>query len=574
MPKTRCGAVMFAVARLSSFAVLVALLGAAMEALAVQDARTTQWQPARQERCLRLQLFIRGDSAICQAAARSAEAFVKQRRGICLEVLDVGEDEKALAEYRQLLQHFRVTKPAVPGFYACNQLKIGFDAKSQEPAEFEELFTIHAYVRLTCQHCRDARRFLTGLAQRWSGIRLVYHDVEREAGAIEVLSQKVRRYGVTAPSFPSIFVCGRLVSGYRSDATTGREIEELLWKASTVAKSQAPATSTRQPKNSRAAIRFGRVPKDLVVASVITQVSASSRAKQSEALELDTNRQTTDELDASPGVIPEWLPDSGDEETGEETYIPPTEAPEGVELPWVGYIRVRDWGLPAFTLLIGLVDGFNPCAMWVLVFLLSILVNVKSRKRIAAIAGSFVLVSGLAYFAFMAAWLNLFLIIGFARPLQIALGLLAVFVGTVNVKDFFVFKKGVSLSIPETAKPGIYARVRRIVTADYLAVAIGLSIVLAVVVNVVELLCTAGLPAVYTQILTLQELPAWKNYLYLGLYIVGYMFDDTLLVIAFVITLSHRRLQEGEGRWLKLVSGLVVLALGLSMIFRPDWLQW
>jgi uncharacterized membrane protein HdeD (DUF308 family) len=87
-------------------------------------------------------------------------------------------------------------------------------------------------------------------------------------------------------------------------------------------------------------------------------------------------------------------------------------------------------------------------------------------------------------------------------------------------------------------------------------------------------MCTAGLPAVYTQILAFQEFPAWQNYLYLVLYNIGYMFDDSLMVIAFVVTLSHRKLREAEGRWLKLISGIVVLALGMLMLFRPDWLQW
>jgi hypothetical protein len=116
--------------------------------------------------------------------------------------------------------------------------------------------------------------------------------------------------------------------------------------------------------------------------------------------------------------------------------------------------------------------------------------------------------------------------------------------------------------------------VRRIVSTDYLSVAIGLSVVLAIVVNVVELMCTAGLPAIYTQILTFQQLPAWQNYAYLALYNLGYMFDDGLMVIAFVATLSHRKMREIEGRWLKLISGVVVLTLGLAMLFRPDWLQW
>jgi uncharacterized membrane protein HdeD (DUF308 family) len=121
-------------------------------------------------------------------------------------------------------------------------------------------------------------------------------------------------------------------------------------------------------------------------------------------------------------------------------------------------------------------------------------------------------------------------------------------------------------------EPGIYARVRRIVMAESLWGAIIGASVLAVLVNLVELLCTAGLPALYTQVLALREYPAWKNYAYLGLYILAYMFDDAVMVGIVVITLGKRRLQEREGRWLKLVSGLVVLALGLVLLLRPDWL--
>jgi len=244
-----------------------------------------------------------------------------------------------------------------------------------------------------------------------------------------------------------------------------------------------------------------------------------------------------------------------------------------IELPLFGSVDVQQLGLPLFTIAIGLVDGFNPCAMWVLLFLLSILVNLRDRFRIFAIAGVFVLVSGLAYDAFMAAWLNVFLLVGFLRPIQVFLGLLALVVGAIHVKDFFAFKKGISLSIPESAKPGIYKRVRSIVTADNLWGAIVAATVLAILINIIELLCTAGLPALYTNVLSMQQLPAWQNYAYLGLYILAYMFDDSLMVGVVIVTLGKRKLQEKEGRWLKLVSGAVVLLLGVVMLFRPEWLQ-
>lgn len=245
---------------------------------------------------------------------------------------------------------------------------------------------------------------------------------------------------------------------------------------------------------------------------------------------------------------------------------------EGIKTEWFGELRVRDLGLPLFTVAIGLLDGFNPCAMWVLLFLLSLLVNLQDRRKMALIAGTFVLVSGVVYFAFMAAWVNMFLLIGLSRAVQIILGSVALVVGTVNIKDFFALHRGISLSIPEFAKPGLYARVRGILQAENLAGAMASVVILAGLVNIIELLCTAGFPALYTQILTLQQLPMWEYYGYLGLYNLAYIFDDSLMVTIAVVTLGRRKLQESAGRWLKLTSGLVMAGLGAALLLQPKWL--
>ena len=253
--------------------------------------------------------------------------------------------------------------------------------------------------------------------------------------------------------------------------------------------------------------------------------------------------------------------------------MPTDQSADTIDLPVFGRLSASAIGMPLFTILIGLVDGFNPCAMWVLVFLLSILVNLRDRRRIFMVAGTFVVISGLAYYAFMAAWLNVFLLVGFIRPIQVLLGLTAIAVGAIHIKDYFAFKRGISLSIPESAKPTIYARVRSIVTAEHPWGALIGAVTLAVLVNIVELLCTAGLPALYSEILTMQQFPAWKNYAYLGLYILAYMFDDSLMVLGVTLTLGKRKMKENEGRLLKLISGIVIFALGAVMLFRPDWLR-
>jgi hypothetical protein len=257
---------------------------------------------------------------------------------------------------------------------------------------------------------------------------------------------------------------------------------------------------------------------------------------------------------------------------GDAEAVGPASMPESIDVPLLGRLRLGGLGLPAVTVMLGLLDGFNPCAMWVLLFLLSLLVNLHDRRTMLLIGGTFVAISGLVYFTFMAAWLNLFLLIGLSRIVQVALGGIAVLVGVINVKDGFAVRYGPSLSIPETAKPSLFARVRRILRAENLPAAFVGVVGLAALVNMIELLCTAGLPAVYTHILTLQQLPWWAYYGYLGLYNVAYMLDDSLMLGLAVITLSRRKLQEAGGRWLKLVSGVVMLGLGMVLIAKPEWL--
>jgi glutaredoxin len=243
-----------------------------------------------------------------------------------------------------------------------------------------------------------------------------------------------------------------------------------------------------------------------------------------------------------------------------------------IDAGWLGRLSVTELGLPAFTLAIGLLDGFNPCAMWVLLFLLSMLVHLKDRRRMALIAGTFVMVSGAVYFVFMAAWLNLFLAVGLSSTLRIALALLALTIGAINMKDFFKPGAGPSLSIPGAAKPGLYARMRRILAARTLGLSLLGVTALAVLVNLVELLCTAGLPAMYTAILAQHDLSPAAHYGYLALYIAGYITDDALMVGAAVWALSSSKLSAGAGRWLKLVSGLVMALLGVLMLVKPEWL--
>ncbi len=234
---------------------------------------------------------------------------------------------------------------------------------------------------------------------------------------------------------------------------------------------------------------------------------------------------------------------------------------------------LRDLSLPLLTAAIAGLDAFNPCAFFVLLFLLSLLVHVGSRGRMLLIGGVFVFFSGLIYFLFMAAWLNVFLLFGQIRAVTLVAGLVAVGMALLNVKDFFRPGVGPSLSISDDAKPGLYRRVRGLLHAERMPTLLVGTVALAIAANSYELLCTSGLPMLYTRILTLEALPAASYYLYLVLYNLIYVIPLAIIVLLFTYTLGSRKLQPQEGRVLKLVSGLMMLGLGLVLLVDPNQLQ-
>jgi glutaredoxin len=366
---------------------------------------------------------------------------------------------------------------------------------------------IEVFVREGCPHCAKAEAFLATLKQEQPELRIVIRDVIREPAALERLKRIAENHDTASVRVPAFAVGGQLLVGFSDDATTGRLIRDSLLQA--------------RQKNQKT-------------------TNAPSGCEVEERLTC-----------------------------GADTPIA-ADKPESFAVDFFGYsVSLEQVGLPLFTVAIGLLDGFNPCSMWVLILMISLLAPTKNRFRMFAIAGTFVAVEGIAYFAFMAAWLNLFLLIGLSRASEIIIAVIALLAGALNLKDFWAFGWGISLSIPAAAKPDIYARMRRILQAESLVAAILGVTVLAVLVQIVEFMCTSGFPALFTRILTLKKLDCLSYYGYLVLYDVAYMFDDVIVLTIGIITLSQRRLQEKEGRWLKLISGLVMVGLGIYLLLAP-----
>lgn len=383
-----------------------------------------------------------------------------------------------------------------------------FAAESWNPKGNQEVAMqpadIEVFVREGCPHCASAKEFLASLQQQRPQLKIVIRDVLKDPAAMARLQELAAKQPDSVARVPAFAVRGQLLIGFSVEANTGQLILDSLDRT--------------YPGN-----------------------PASGNVQGSCA----TQTQLT---------------------CGPDTAIP-AQKQETFVFSFLDYqLSLEQLGLPLFTLALGLLDGFNPCSMWVLILMISLLATMHNRPRMLAIAGTFVVVEGIAYFAFMAAWLNLFLLIGLSRISEIIIAMLAMVAGAIHLKDFWRFGWGITLSIPAAAKPGIYARMRHVMQSRSLAAALLGVIVLAILVQIVELMCTSGLPALFTRILTLQQLSTASYYGYIALYDLAYMLDDVIVLSIGVITLSQHRLQEREGRWLKLISGLVMLVLGLYLL--------
>jgi hypothetical protein len=545
-------------------------------------------------RSIPVEVYLDSEVAATVDAAGGLRARLEKRQGVIVTEFDLREARNR-NRFEQICRAFRVEQPGLPLVYACQQIVSYNPQLEASDAAVDSMYRMTVFVREGCPRCADAKLFLPTLRKKYPGLDVRIRDLVTERAAVDRLNQLTEHYRTAAASVPVFHFCNQLVVGYDSDETTGKRLDRILekWTVESPEKDRRKVTSAglSWPPHVQTAVwgqEAGSVMPAVLLPFVLgfqsdaAQTDRAASASPDEGglpqdlLPLPVGREPEDgeELPISPLPLP--VSEDGLPLPGAESELPVTIDGEGtvdrIDLPVFGELSARTIGLPLFTIAVGLVDGFNPCAMWVLLFLLSVLVNLHDRWKILAVAGTFVLISGAAYFAFMAAWLNVFLLVGLLRWVQVTLGLLAVGVGSIHIKDFFAFKQGLSLSIPERAKPGLYARVRRIVTAESLTGAVAGAAVLAVLVNVIELLCTAGLPALYTEILTLHNLSTWQNYSYLLLYNVAYMFDDSVMVGLVVVTLGRRKMQETHGRWLKLLSGSVIATLGLVMIFRPEWL--
>ena len=261
-----------------------------------------------------------------------------------------------------------------------------------------------------------------------------------------------------------------------------------------------------------------------------------------------------------------------------ECLIGEKPAPQKIKIPVFGEIDISKMSLPALTVTLGALDGLNPCAMWILLFLIALLINTRSRKRMWLVGGTFILASGIVYYLILSAWLNLFLAISYVNLTRILIGAFALVVGVWQIKTFIGYR-GVcpvtdgSTKFGDRIRNGLRDQAEKLALSPLtFGILIGV-IILALGVNLVEFFCSAGLPAIYTRVLTLSQISTLSYYLYLLLYTFVFMLDDLIIFSLAVITLSRIGFTAKYNYWATLFGGLLIFALGILLIFKPELLM-
>ncbi len=360
-----------------------------------------------------------------------------------------------------------------------------------------------------CPHCAREKPFLEQLEKKYSYIKLHQYEIWGNQRNRDLLTKVGGRLQTDIQGVPFTVVGDKQFAGYLSDETTGKEIENAV-------------------------IQCSKVPCNDPVGDVIKGSTGNN----------------TSQKEKSEKVVP-----------------------TKITVPILGEIDTKHLSLPLLTIIIGALDGFNPCAMWTLLFLISLLIGMHDKRRMWILGTAFIVSSAFVYFLFMAAWLHLVLFIGFVFWIRAAIGILALGAGIYNLREYLTNKENACKVTKSGERRKIFDALKHITQEKHFFIALVGIILLAGAVNIVELICSAGFPVIYTQTLSMSNLPVWQYYLYLLLYIFVFMLDDLFVFIVSMKTLQMTGVTTKYSRFSHLIGGILMLILGLLLIFKHELLM-
>lgn len=380
-----------------------------------------------------------------------------------------------------------------------------------------------------CPHCAAAKPFLAELGRQYPSVEVRAYEVWYNEANQQLLLRMASAFGFEPSAVPTIFIGDRYWVGY--------------------------SEGIRDEIAAAVAMCSGSGCRDAAVGIIPGLPTPSST---SEALAAAATESSVGSVQS--GDAPASTPRLGTGDT--------------LSIPLIGKVDLTAQSLALSTMLIAFVDGFNPCSLWALSVLLALTLHTGSRKKVLLVGIVFLTVTSLVYMLFITGLFTMFTVVSFVGWIQVVVALVALFFAAVNIKDYFWYKKGISFTIADEKKPGIYKGLRRILDAgDSTWAMIGATIVLSAGVSLVEFSCTAGFPVLWTNLLITQQAAALTFVLLLLLYMLIYQIDELGIFLFAVFTLKAGKLEEKHGRILKLVGGMLMLTLAVVMLVNPAWMN-
>ena len=378
----------------------------------------------------------------------------------------------------------------------------------------QDMVKVYLFWQEGCPYCARARAELERLAESEPRLNIQAIEVGSGASADMLFSRTIRHFNHDQAAVPLVVVGGRSFLGFMSNGRSASLYREAITHCL-------------------------RLECPDVLASLAGPVAGR---------ELKADAVTSEQKDQA--IVP-------------DTFV----------VPILGEIRTRDISLPALTVLLAAVDGFNPCAMWVLVFLIGLLLGLEDERRMWILGGAFLFATGVMYFAVMAAWLNLVLYMRAVVWVRIAIGAVAIAAGIYFLREYWTKPEAVCRVTNPGRRQKIMEAFRSVVNQNQMILAVCGIMALAVMVNFIELLCSAGIPAVYTQLLALNDLSRQAHYGFLLLYISVFMLDDVAIFATAMLALRVTGMTNKYARYSHLIGGCVLLAIGAVLILRPELLS-
>jgi len=365
-----------------------------------------------------------------------------------------------------------------------------------------------------CPHCAAAKPVLIDMASRYPNLDLRFYEIYNIPENRDLWERMGAAYNVELRGVPSIFIADQYFEGW-SD-----ELEAII---------------------------------ESVVIKCSTEVCVDLGAGV-----IGANEGVLTKIDI-PTAKPEPEPTPTLDVNSDE-----------INVPLIGKIDLSKQSLVVSTALIGFVDGFNPCSVWVLTMLLALTLHTGSRKKVLIIGLIFLTVTAAAYALFIAGIFTILSFVSYLKWVQVLVAVVALFFAIINIKDYFWYKEGVSFTIADEKKPGIAKGIRRVMDSQSFWGMAAATIALGVGVSMVELTCTAGFPVMWSNIVAAQNVTPLNFALLLLLYMVIYQLDEIGIFLVAVFTLKASRMEEKHGRILKLIGGVLMLTLAGVMIFKPE----